>query len=58
MTESRDDRIDQYLTPSVEDQTILVLEGKCPHNKGWNYAGHSHNDDAYRCNLCGQVEFY
>lgn len=50
--------IDKILTPDKEDQAILILAGKCPHNKGWSYAGHSHNDDLYRCNLCNHREWY
>jgi hypothetical protein len=50
--------IDKILTPDKEDQTVLILSGKCPHNKGWVYKGHSHNDDAYSCILCGKLEFY
>lgn len=47
-----------HLTPSKEEQTALLLAGKCPHNKGWRYAGHSHNDDAYECKLCRKIEFW
>lgn len=45
-------------TPTQQEQTLLLLQGKCPHNKGWSYDGHSHNDDAYKCNLCGDIEWY
>ena len=50
--------IEKYLTPSKEEQLILILSNKCPHNKGWKYDGHSHNDDAYKCKLCGEIEWY
>lgn len=50
--------IEKWFTPSKEEQTALVLAGKCPHNKGWHYAGHSHNDDGYACILCGKMEWY
>ena len=49
---------EKYLTPSPEEQTFLILQGKCPHNKGWTYDGHSHNDEAYRCRLCGETKWY
>jgi len=45
------------LTPSPEEQIIRILKGLCPHNEGWSYAGHSHNDDAYKCRLCGDIDF-
>ncbi len=48
----------KWLTPSEEEQTFLILQGKCPHNKGWRYAGHGHNDDAYDCNLCGETKWH
>lgn len=48
---------EECLTPSLEEQTMLILAGKCPHNKGWRYAGHGHNDDAYTCALCGEMEW-
>lgn len=50
--------IQKYLTPDEEKQTFLVLQGKCPHNRGWSYQGHSHNDDAYQCSICGEIEWY
>ncbi len=52
------EEVEDYLTPSKEEQTLLILQGKCPHNKGWNYAGHSHNDDAYECRLCKKIKFF
>lgn len=45
-------------TPSEEEQAILILQGKCPHNQGWNYAGHGHKDDAYECRLCGEIKWW
>ena len=53
-----DDSAEIFLTPSEEEQVVLILEGKCPHNKGWRYFGGGHNDDAYTCNLCDKMEFY
>ena len=46
-----------HLTPAAEEQTFLILQGKCPHNQGWRYVGHSHNDDAYECRLCRAITF-
>lgn len=45
-------------TPSEEDQTYKILKGLCPHNKGWRYAGHGHNDDAYECKLCLETKWH
>lgn len=53
-----DDEMDRILTPSKEEQTILILKGKCPHNQGWTYVGHGHNDDAYACKFCGEVKWW
>jgi len=47
----------EWLTPSPEDQTFLILQGKCPHNQGWRYIGRGHNDDFYECRLCGEIKF-
>lgn len=46
------------LTPKKEEQLLRLLQGKCPHNKGWTWIGHSHNDDAYRCNLCRTIDYF
>ena len=27
----------------------------CPHD--WEYIGHSHNDDAYQCSICGELKY-
>jgi hypothetical protein len=56
MTE--DQNYSQYLTPSKEEQIILILAGKCPHNEGWAYEGHSHNESLYKCALCGVTMWY
>lgn len=53
-----DQLIDKFLTPSVEDQLVLVLAGECPHNRGWHFHGHGHNDAAYKCKLCGKIDWY
>lgn len=47
----------RWLTPDLEEQTARTLKGLCPHNKGWLYEGHSHNDDAYKCTLCGEIDY-
>lgn len=43
----------KYLLPTEEEQAWLILQGKCPHNDGWIYKGHGHNDETYQCRLCG-----
>lgn len=48
----------QIFTPSDEEQTLLILKGLCPHNKGWYYYGHSHNEECWRCAVCGRTEYY
>ncbi len=50
--------IERWLTPSEEDQALLVLQGKCPHNQGWKFSCFGHNDTAYDCVLCGHTEWY
>jgi hypothetical protein len=50
--------IEDVLTPNEEEQIQRILEGKCPHNSGWEYIGHGHNDDAYRCKACGHIKFW
>ena len=51
-------KVEAWLTPSKEEQLILILKGKCPHNKGWKYDGHGHTDDAYICCLCKELKWY
>ena len=53
-----EDEMDRILTPSKEEQTLLILQGKCPHNQGWRYAGHGHKDDAYECILCKEIKWW
>lgn len=48
----------KFFTPSEEEQLLLILKGECPHNGGWRYAGHGHNDDAYECMLCGKTKWW
>lgn len=47
-----------WLTPSEQEQTFRILSGLCPHNAGWSYFGHNHNDSAYKCNMCGEIGYY
>lgn len=47
-----------WLSPSEEEQTKLILEGKCPHNRGWNDLGHGHNSTCYECVLCKQTKWW
>ena len=43
------------LTPSPEEQTFLILSGKCPHNKGWTYIGKRGDDDEFwACKSCAE----
>jgi len=48
--------ISRYLAPSKEEQVVLILQGKCPHNQQWVYGGHSHETmhHHYRCILCSE----
>lgn len=58
MSSSAQQAAENWLTPSDEEQALLVLQGKCPHNQGWNFYCHGHNDAAYTCALCGKMDFY
>lgn len=49
---------ERILTPKKEEQTFRILQGKCPHNGGWRYAGHGHNNDCYECLLCGDTKWW
>jgi hypothetical protein len=48
----------EYCTPTEAEQTLLILQDKCPHNKGWRYFGHGHNDEIWQCNYCNQTKSY
>lgn len=48
----------KIFTPSEKEQAFLILQGKCPHNVGWMYWSHNHNDDNYRCIRCGEWREY
>lgn len=50
--------IQRALTPSPEEQTALILAGKCPHNKGFSEIGHGHNSTAYECKLCRETKWW
>ena len=48
----------RMFTPSPEAQTLRILQNLCPHNKGWRFDGHGHNDDAYTCNMCREIMWH
>ena len=52
------EQIEKIFTPSKEEQTMRILQGKCPHNGGWRYAGHGHNSDCYECILCKETKWW
>ena len=53
-----EEQMEKIFTPSKEEQTLLILQGKCPHNGGWRHVGHGHNDDAYECKLCRTTKWW
>lgn len=53
-----EEEMERILTPSKEEQTLLILQGKCPHNQGWRYDGHGHNEDAYECKMCKAIKWW
>ena len=52
------DDVQNHLTPTEEEQTFLILQGKCPHNKGWHYDGHGHNYETWSCSICNESRDY
>lgn len=48
----------RWLTPKPEQQIKLVLEGKCPHNQGWDFHSFGHNDRIFKCSNCGEFGSY
>ena len=52
------DNANEWLTPTEEEQAIRILKGECPHNQGWSFEAHGHNDSAYKCRLCGEIGWY
>lgn len=50
--------VEKFLTPTEDEQVALVLQGKCPHNKGWMFHAFGHNDKSYKCVECGELKFY
>ena len=48
----------KHFTPSPEEQTFRILKGLCPHNQGWKYEGHGHNDEAWSCYMCHEMEWF
>ena len=53
-----EDPDNNFLAPSKEEQIVLVLQGKCPHNKGWVDMGHGHNSNMYECRLCREAKWW
>lgn len=55
------DEYEVYLINKHREETRIKEEKferqkNCQHK--WKYAGHSHNEDAYVCTLCGKVDFW
>ena len=40
-----------------KEQVFRILQGKCPHNGGWEYMGHHGLDSMWQCKLCSEIEF-
>lgn len=53
-----DEEATRIFTPSAEEQTLRVLKDQCPHNRGWRWTGHGHNDDCYECRICHESMWY
>jgi hypothetical protein len=49
---------ERIFTPTEQEQSMLVLQDKCPHNQGWRHIGHGHNDDCYECVQCGKMKWW
>lgn len=58
----------EQLTPSEEQQILLILQGQCPHNGGWHDTTSLWGDvlddldsipiaEIWICNKCGTVHF-
>jgi len=43
-----------WLAPTKEEQTLLILQGKCPHNQGWTYIARYADEILYKCRMCGE----
>ena len=56
--ELSDEKATELFTPTKEEQTFNLLKGICPHNGGWTWDGHGHNDDAYKCQLCKEIKWW
>lgn len=44
-----------YVEYSEGYRAVYEFLANCPHD--WEYSGHSHNDDAYQCRICGGMKF-
>jgi hypothetical protein len=45
------------LTPTKQEQVVLILKGECPHNKGWVHIGYTNKSTVYQCKLCFVTHF-
>jgi hypothetical protein len=36
------------------NKELSKIKSMCPHD--WEYGGHGHNDDWYKCTICGKTE--
>lgn len=43
----------EFLTPTKDEQMLLVLKGECPHNKGYSYLNGYADEIVYTCKKCG-----
>lgn len=46
--------IRQHRKAKVEHQAKMLLQENCIHD--FQYFGHSHNDDVYKCRFCDKME--
>lgn len=51
---------DKSLNEYIE--RVKFFQENCPHidknnNSTFEYKGHNHNDDVYKCTLCGKLEY-
>lgn len=53
-----DEEATRIFEPIETEQTLRILKGLCPHNQGWRWTGHGHNDDCYECKLCRETMWY
>lgn len=43
----------KLFAPSLEEQTVLKLQGKCPHSEGYAFVNRYGEDTKYQCKMCG-----